>query len=381
MKPSFLIVGAGLFGATFARRAAEAGHRVLVIDRRTHIAGNCYTKLTAGIHVHQYGPHIFHTSSEKVWKFVNQFAQFNDYVHRGCVYYRGRHYSFPINLRTLKQVYNVESNAEALAHLEQSRQPINDPQNMREWLLSQVGEHLYETFFEGYTRKQWGRDPSELPASIARRIPIREVEDDRYYGDAARFQGIPVGGYTQLVANLLDHRGIEVELGVDFLEGRDAWSRRARRVVYSGPIDAYFDHRYGRLGYRSLRLEHETHKGWFQRATVLNYTDADVPFTRITEHKHFTKSTVPGTVITREYPEAYTGSNEPYYPIRDAANLGTLDKYRKLAKDETTIFGGRLGSYQYLDMDQVIAQALHTADLALNESPHEQKHHHLPAAG
>lgn len=370
MQFDFLIVGAGIFGATFARRVSEAGYSSLVIDRREHIAGNCFTTRMQGIDVHQYGPHIFHTASERVWTFVNQFAAFNSYVHRGCVNYRGRLYSFPINLLTLKQVYETESSEEAIAKLAKARVHIERPRSMREWWLSQVGEELYEIFFRGYTWKQWGKDPADLPASIARRMPVRTSECDRYYGASDVYQGIPIQGYTHLVEQLLDSEAIRVELGIDFLEQRDAWRQRARCVVFSGPIDAYFEYARGRLAYRSLRLDHERREGIYQSSAVVNYTEAVIPFTRVTEHKHFTSIQCQNTVVTREYVQPYDDKNEPFYPIRDVANLQVFKKYQQLAKHESAIFGGRLGTYQYYDMDQVIAQALSMADATIGaQSP------------
>ncbi|TWT35197.1 UDP-galactopyranose mutase [Posidoniimonas corsicana] len=364
----FLVVGAGLFGATFARRAADCGMRSLVIDRREHVSGNCFTESVDGIDVHRYGPHIFHTASDRVWAFVRRFGEFNKYQHRGRVSYKGRLYSFPINLATLRQVWGVESAAEARERIATERVAIERPKSMKDWLLSQVGEELYEMFFRGYTLKQWGQDPANLPAEIARRIPIRMTENDRYFKDSSVHEGIPVEGYTNLVASILDAPQIRVELGVDYFSHREQLSRQARRVVFSGKIDQYFGYERGRLAYRSLRFDDERLQGDYQSVAIVNYTDEAVPFTRITEHKHFAPSSVNHTIVTREYSMPHDRCNEPYYPVRDAANNAVLAQYEKLAGGTSVVFGGRLASYRYLDMDQVIAQAIRKADSAMEGS-------------
>lgn len=369
MKFDFLIVGAGPFGATFARKAAEAGRTSLVIDRRSHVAGNCYTESVDGIHVHRFGPHIFHTANERIWRFVNRFTRFNDYRHKAQVRHNGVDYSFPINLTTLRQLWGVESAEEARNRLANARRPCLRPRSMRDWLLSQVGEELYEIFFRGYSTKQWGRDPSALPASIVRRIPIRLSEDDRYFGDHIRFEGIPIGGYTQLFRRMLDHGNVYVELEADYFARRDDWERRARRIIYSGKLDAYFDYELGALAYRSLRFVEERRRGQAQDVAMVNYADQSVPYTRTVEHKHFEPTDVRHTIVTREYPEDHTPENDPYYPIRDAANVETLRRYRLLARGTRTVFGGRLGSYRYYNMDQVIAQAITAADRELGLGP------------
>jgi UDP-galactopyranose mutase len=349
-----------MFGAVFARRAAECGKRVLVIDKREHVAGNCYTERIAGIAVHRYGPHIFHTENARVWSFVNRFARFNNYAHHGRVHYRGQTYSFPINLMTLSQVWGVHTPAEAERKLREVRVPCARPRNLRDWILSQVGEELYEIFVRGYTTKQWGHDPSELPPSIIRRIPIRQTYDDRYFAD--RFQGIPIGGYTGLFENMLDHDAIDVRLGVDFFEHAPELEDAVARTVYTGKIDEYFDYRFGELEYRSLRFENELLQGDFQGAAVMNYTEGAVPFTRITEHKHFEFQTSSRTVITREYPAPCDRCQVPYYPIRNAANSALYERYRAEAHRLGLLLGGRLATYQYYDMHQVVAQALALAD-------------------
>jgi UDP-galactopyranose mutase len=356
----YLVVGSGMFGAVFARRAAECGKRVLVIDKREHAAGNCYSEKIAGVEVHRYGPHIFHTDNERVWTFINRFTQFNNYVHHGRVRHGGQTYSFPINLMTLSHLWGVQTPLEAERKLREVRVPCESPRNLCDWILSQVGEELYEIFVRGYTAKQWGRDPAELPPSIIRRIPIRQTYDDRYFSD--RFQGIPIGGYTRMFENMLDHDAIEVLLGVDYFEHAKDLKQAAVQTVYTGKIDEFFDYRFGELEYRSLRFEHEVLEGDFQGAAIMNYTEADVPFTRITEHKHFEFQTSSHTVITREYPAPCDRRQTPYYPIRDAANTALYEHYRTEAQRAGLLFGGRLATYQYYDMHQVVAQALVLAD-------------------
>ncbi len=361
----YLVVGCGMFGAVFARSTAEQGKRVLVVDKRNHIAGNCYSEAVAGIQVHRYGPHIFHTNDAEVWRFVNRFAEFNHYAHHGRAHYQGRTFSFPINLLTLQQLWGVNTPDEAERKLREVRIPCvphaphQDPCSLRDWILSQVGEELYEIFVRGYTTKQWGRDPSELPASIIRRIPIRSTYDDRYFED--RFQGIPIGGYTRLFENMLDHAAIEIELGVDYFDHALELQQAADKTVYSGKIDEFFGYCFGELEYRSLRFETEVLEGDFQGAAIVNYTDQSIPFTRITEHKHFEFRRCQQTVITREYPAAYARGQVPYYPIRDACQTALYERYRAEAERSGVVFGGRLATYQYYDMHQVIAQALAVA--------------------
>ncbi len=362
MPFDYVIVGAGLYGATFARRMAEKGCSSLIVDRRSHIGGNCYTEKVDGISIHRYGPHIFHTNNQRVWEFVNRFAEFNRYRHRGCVKHGERLFSFPINLMTLHQLWGVTTPAAARQKLDEVRQPIANPRNLEEWILSQVGWELYDTFVRGYTTKQWGRPPAELPASIIRRIPIRLTWDDHYFDD--KYQGIPVGGYTRLFENMLDHTAIRVETDVDFLAQRDELETLGKRLVYTGKIDEFFDYPFGALEYRSLRFETERVDGDFQGASIVNYADASVPHTRIVEHKHFEFSSASHSVITREYPQAHEAGREAFYPIGDAANLEKYHRYQELAESEAphVRFGGRLGSYRYFDMHQVIAQALKAAD-------------------
>jgi UDP-galactopyranose mutase len=355
----YIVVGCGMFGAVFARAAAERGGRVLIVDKRPHIAGNCYSEQVSGIHVHRYGPHIFHTSSEEVWRFVNRFAHFNDYVHRGAVEYRGRRFSFPLNLTTLAQLWGVATPEQAERKLAEVRVEGLGGDSVRDWILSQVGRELYETFIEGYTAKQWGRDPAELPSSIVKRIPIRMTHDDRYFDD--KYQGIPIGGYTRMFENMLDHSGIRIELGVDYFQHARPLRAMAAKIVYTGKIDEFFDYRFGELEYRSLRFETEVRRGDFQSAAIVNYTDRAVPYTRITEHKHFDAVASQHTVITREYPCAGGRDRVPFYPVRDAANTALYNRYRAEGMNSGVLFGGRLAAYQYFDMHQVIAQALSMA--------------------
>lgn len=356
----YLIVGAGLFGAVFAEQAMSRGKKVLVIDRREHIAGNCYTEQRHGIDVHVYGPHIFHTNSEKIWDYVRQFGEFNSFVNRPKVNYYDLIYSFPINLFTLYQLWGVTTPEAARQKLESVRLPISDPQNLEEWALSQVGRQLYETFIRGYTLKQWRRDPKELPASIIKRLPIRLSYDDNYFTDL--YQGIPVKGYTALIGNML--AGADIRLGHDYFEKRDFWDSIASKVVFTGRIDEFYEYKYGELDYRSLRFEHENLSiPDFQGNAIVNYTSAYVPYTRIIEHKHFTGVKTDNTYITREHPTDWAKGETPYYPINDARNGDIYAKYAELAKREKKyIFGGRLAEYRYYDMHQVIGSALAAAE-------------------
>ena len=354
----YLIVGSGLFGSIFAHEALRKGKSVLVIDKRPHIGGNCYTEKREGIDVHVYGPHIFHTSDERVWKFVNQFATFNNYVNRPKVNYRGKIYSFPINLMTLHQLWGVASPDEARRKLDEVRVPCENPRNLEEWILSQVGREVYETFIHGYTTKQWMREPKDLPSSIIKRLPIRLNFDDNYFNDT--YQGIPVGGYTGIFDNLL--QGCEVALGEDFFENRSKWEGMANRIVFTGKIDEYFGYEHGELDYRTLRFEHTTQDGDFQGNAVVNYTDAAVPYTRITEHKYFQPQDLektPRTIWTKEFPAEWSRGSVPYYPVGDEKNNEIYRKYRSIADNTgNVLFGGRLAEYKYYDMHQVVGSAL-----------------------
>jgi UDP-galactopyranose mutase len=356
----FLVVGAGMFGSVCARELTDAGHRVTVIEKRDHVGGNCFTRYVpeADCHEHVYGAHIFHTSDERIWTYVNRFARFNRYVNRVKVNWRGELYSFPINLFTLYQLWGVRTPDEARRKLESVREPIASPSNLEEWCLSQVGREIYGRFVRGYTMKQWRRDPRELPASLIRRLPIRLTFDDDYFDD--RYQGIPIGGYTAMFERLLD--GIEVHTGVDFLADREGWMAGHDRVIYTGALDAFFDYRLGSLEYRSLRFERELlDTPDFQGNAVINYTDEAVPWTRILEHKHFNPgSGTACTLVTREYPADWAQGGIEFYPVNTPDNDARFRKYRTLADEwsDQVSFGGRLAEYRYYDMHQVIGSAL-----------------------
>lgn len=349
----YLIVGSGLFGSIFARELTNIGYKCLVIDKRNHIGGNCFTESVEGINVHRYGPHIFHTSDDTVWNYVNKFCTFNNFINRPKVNFNGKIYSFPINLMTLYQLYNVSTPDQARLILDHVRYDIPNPKNLEDWILSQVGKEIYETFIKGYTTKQWGREPKLLPSSIIKRLPIRLNFDDNYYFD--KYQGIPIGGYTQIFEKLLD--GIEVKLNVDYFDDLDFWNNQANKIVYTGPIDRFYDYRFGKLEYRSLEFSTEIkHISDYQGNALINYTDIDTEYTRIIEHKHFEFGQQRNTVITKEYPR---NEGEPYYPINDSTNNARYYDYKELMKNETKIlFGGRLADYKYYDMHQVIASAL-----------------------
>ena len=364
MKYDYLIVGAGLYGAVFAQEAKRAGKTALVIDRRGHIAGNVYTERREGINVHVYGAHIFHTNDERVWRYVNEFAVFNRFTNSPVANYRGELYSLPFNMYTFNRMWGVVTPAEAEAKIREQRLAagITEPKNLEEQAISLVGRDIYEKLVKGYTEKQWGRLCTELPAFIIRRLPVRLTFDNNYFN--ARFQGIPAGGYTRLVENLLE--GVEVRTGVDFLKDRAALSALADKIVYTGAIDEYFDYRLGALEYRSVRFETETLDiPNFQGNAAVNYTDRETPWTRIIEHKWFefgldeNGNELPKTIISREYSQEWKPGDEPYYPVNDEKNNDLFARYKKLAEAEkNVIFGGRLGEYKYYDMDAVIAAAL-----------------------
>lgn len=364
----FLVVGAGMFGATFARLATDAGRRCLVIDKRQHIAGNCYTEERDGIHIHVYGPHIFHCNDHDIWAFVNRFACFNNFRNAPIALHRGKAYSLPFNMYTFNQLWGVTTPQEARARIESQRLKLDrEPANLEEQALALVGRDIYETLIRGYTRKQWQRDPKELPPEIIKRLPLRFTWDNNYFND--RHQGIPVDGYTRLFERMLD--GIEVRLGCDYLADRAAWNALARTVVFTGRIDEYFDYRFGELEYRTLRFESE----WldtdnYQGNAVVNYTEAEVPWTRIVEHKHFTPGNAsPRTCITREIPDTWSRNKVPYYPIGDARNSAIHRRYEELAAAEAgIIFGGRLAEYRYYDMHQVLGSAFKKFSTLKNDS-------------
>lgn len=361
---NYLIVGAGLYGATVARELTDAGHSVLVIDKRSHIAGNVYTEKTEGINVHIYGAHIFHTNNKQVWDYVNRFSVFNRFTNSPVANYHGELYSLPFNMYTFNKMWGVVTPEEAAAKIEEQRKEagITEPKNLEEQAISLVGTDIYEKLIKGYTQKQWGRPCTELPAFIIKRLPVRLTFDNNYFN--ALYQGIPVGGYTKMVENML--KGIEVQLNVDYLADKAKWDGMAERVIYTGPIDAYFGYSLGNLEYRSVRFETEVlDKPNFQGNAAVNYTDAETPWTRIIEHKWFefgkdeNGNDLPKTVISREYSSEWKLGDEPYYPVNDEKNGNLYQEYKKLAdKEENVVFGGRLGEYKYYDMDQVIAAAL-----------------------
>lgn len=361
MKYDYLIVGAGLFGAVFAQQAKQAGKTVLVIDKRSHLGGNVYTEEVEGIQVHRYGAHIFHTSDRKIWEYVQQFATFNRYTNSPVARYKDEVYNLPFNMNTFYQMWGVKTPEEAKEKLEsQIREAaVCEPKNLEEQALSLVGKDIYEKLIRGYTEKQWGKRAKELPSFIIRRLPVRYTYDNNYFNDS--YQGIPVGGYTRMVERMLD--GVEIRLNTDYFRAREELDRLADRVVFTGMIDAYYGECYGKLDYRSLRFETEVmDTPNYQGNAVVNYTEYEVPYTRIIEHKHFEFGTQPKTVITREYPAAWTGKEEPYYPINDERNNRLYEKYKALAdQEDRVIFGGRLGMYRYYDMHQVIAEALESA--------------------
>ena len=370
-KYDFLIVGAGLFGAVFAHEAKAAGKKVLVIDKRPNIAGNVYTEKVEGIHVHKYGAHIFHTNDRKVWEYVNRFAEFNRFTNSPVANYHGELYSLPFNMYTFNKMWGVVTPQEAAAKIEEQRKAagITEPKNLEEQAISLIGTDIYEKLVKGYTEKQWGRPCTELPAFIIKRLPVRLTFDNNYFN--ALFQGIPVGGYTKMVANMLE--GIEVRLGCDYLEDRGGWDAMADKVIYTGAIDAFYGFSQGTLEYRSVRFETELlDMPNFLGNAAVNYTDRETPWTRIIEHKWFEfgkdddGNDLPKTVISREFSSAWKPGDEPYYPVNDEKNGALYAKYKELAeKEEKVIFGGRLGEYKYYDMDQVIASALNASEKIL----------------
>lgn len=361
----YLIVGAGLYGAVFAAEAKKKGKTCLVIDKREHIAGNVYSKEMEGIQVHQYGAHIFHTNNKKVWDYITQFAEFNRFTNSPVANYKGELYSLPFNMYTFNKMWGVVTPEEAAAKIEEQRKAagITEPKNLEEQAISLVGTDIYEKLIKGYTEKQWGRPCSELPAFIIKRLPVRLTFDNNYFN--ALYQGIPMGGYTQMVANMLE--GTPVELGVDYLADRESWNAKAKKVIYTGSIDAYFDYALGELEYRSVRFETEVlDMPNYQGNAAVNYTDSETPYTRIIEHKWFEFGTQEKTVISREYSSEWSRGDEPYYPVNDEKNTALYEQYKSMAeKEEQVIFGGRLGEYKYYDMDAVIASALEAQEREL----------------
>ena len=363
-KYDYLVVGAGLYGAVFAHEAKKAGKSVLVIDKRDNIAGNVYTEKIEGIHVHKYGAHIFHTNNKKVWEYVNQFAEFNRFTNSPVANYHGELYSLPFNMYTFNKMWGVVTPEEAVAKIEEQKKEagITNPENLEEQAISLVGKDIFEKLIKGYTEKQWGRSCRELPAFIIKRLPVRLTYDNNYFN--ALYQGIPIGGYTKMVDNML--KGIEVRLGEDYLQQKDEYDSIAERVIYTGAIDAYFNFAIGHLEYRSVRFDTEVlDKPNYQGNAAVNYTDVETPWTRIIEHKWFEfgkdeqGNDLPKTVISREYSSEWKPGDEPYYPVNDEKNSSLYSEYKKMAdKEDKVVFGGRLGEYRYYDMDAVIASAL-----------------------
>lgn len=365
-KYDYLIVGAGLFGAVFAHEAAVKGKTCLVIDKREHIAGNIYTKEVEGIQVHEYGAHIFHTSDKKIWDYVGQFAKFNRYTNSPIAVYKDELYNLPFNMNTFSKLWGIKTPQEAKAIIDEQRKEIvGEPKNLEEQAISLVGRDIYEKLVKGYTQKQWGHACTELPAFIIKRLPVRFTYDNNYFNDF--YQGIPIGGYTKMVEKMLAHENITVQLGIDFFEKKEALAQDADTIVYTGMIDQYFGYCYGTLEYRSLRFETELlDESNYQGNAVVNYTEYEVPYTRIIEHKHFEYGTQEKTIITREYPATWVKGDEPYYPVNNDKNNEMYQKYKELGqKEANVIFGGRLGEYKYYDMHQVIASALECVENAI----------------
>ena len=342
MKYDYLIVGSGLYGSTFARLAKDAGKSVIVVEKRNHIGGNVYTENTEGINVHKYGAHIFHTDNKEVWEFVNRFAKFNDYKHQVIADYKGERYNLPFNMNTFKQMWNINTPEEAKKIIEEQSKDIKEINNLEDQCISMVGTDIYNKLVKGYTEKQWGRECKDLPSSIIKRLPLRFKFNNNYFND--QYQGIPIGGYTKLVENMLE--GIEVKLNYDYLKHKG--EIEFDKLVYTGPIDEYYDYCFGRLEYRTLRFEEETiNKEEYQGTSVINYTDKETPFTRIIEHKHFDNSISKNTIITKEYPSEWKLGDEPYYPVNDDKNNVLYNEYLDKSKNDNVIFGGRLAEYNY----------------------------------
>ena len=366
MKYDYLVVGAGLYGAVFAYEAKKKGKTCLVIDKRDHIAGNIYCENIHDINVHKYGAHIFHTSDKKIWDYVNQFAEFNNYINSPIARYKDELYNLPFNMNTFSKMWNIVTPQEAKDIIASQIADLNitEPKNLEEQALSLVGRDVYEKLIKGYTEKQWGRDCKELPSFIIKRLPLRFVYDNNYFND--RFQGIPMGGYTKIVEKMLD--GIEVRLNTNYLDNREKFDAMADKIVYTGMIDQFYDYKLGVLEYRSVRFEtEELDMENYQGNAVVNYTEREVPYTRIIEHKHFEFGKQPTTIISREYSSEWKKGDEPYYPVNNEKNNNLYQQYKELAdKEAKVIFGGRLGGYKYYDMDKVIAAALEMCETELN---------------
>lgn len=357
-KYDYLIVGAGLFGSIFAYEANRRGKKCLVIDKRNHIGGNIYCENIEGINVHKYGAHIFHTSNKEVWNYINSFVEFNRYTNCPVANYKGELYNLPFNMNTFYQLWKVKTPKEAMAKIEEQVKEANidEPKNLEEQAINLVGKDIYEKLIKGYTEKQWGKKATELPAFIIKRLPVRLTFDNNYFNDI--YQGIPIGGYNKIIERMLE--GVEVKLDTDFFKNREEFEKIADKIVFTGMIDEFYDYKFGTLEYRSLRFEHETlEEENYQGNAVVNYTEYEIPYTRIIEHKHFEYGNQDKTVITREYPATWNRGDEPYYPINNDRNNDMYIKYKELAdKEKSIIFGGRLAEYKYYDMHNVIEQAL-----------------------
>lgn len=365
MKYDYLVVGAGLYGAVFAYEAKKKGKTCLVIDKRDHIAGNIYCENVSGINVHKYGAHIFHTSDKKIWEYVNQFAEFNNYINSPVARYKNELYNLPFNMNTFSKMWNIATPQEAKDIIASQIADLNitEPKNLEEQALSLVGKDVYEKLIKGYTEKQWGRDCKDLPSFIIKRLPLRFIYDNNYFND--RYQGIPIGGYTKIVEKMLD--GIEVRLNTNYLDNREEFDAMGDKIVYTGMIDQFYDYKLGVLEYRSVRFEtEELPMENYQGNAVVNYTEREVPYTRIIEHKHFEFGKQPTTIISREYSSEWKKGDEPYYPVNNDKNNALYQQYKELAdKEHKVIFGGRLGGYKYYDMDKVIAAALEMCEKEL----------------
>ena len=365
MKYDYLVVGAGLYGAVFAYEAKKKGKTCLVIDKRDHIAGNIYCENVSGINVHKYGAHIFHTSDKRIWEYVNQFAEFNNYINSPVARYKNELYNLPFNMNTFSKMWNIATPQEAKDIIASQIADLNitEPKNLEEQSLSLVGKDVYEKLIKGYTEKQWGRDCKDLPSFIIKRLPLRFIYDNNYFND--RYQGIPIGGYTKIVEKMLD--GIEVRLNTNYLDNREEFDAMADKIVYTGMIDQFYDYKLGVLEYRSVRFEtEELPMENYQGNAVVNYTEREVPYTRIIEHKHFEFGKQPTTIISREYSSEWKKGDEPYYPVNNDKNNALYQQYKELAdKEHKVIFGGRLGGYKYYDMDKVIAAALEMCEKEL----------------
>lgn len=357
MNYDYLIVGSGLFGSICAYELNKLGKKVLVLEKRKHIGGNIYTENIEGIQVHKYGAHIFHTNDKFIWEYINKFSEFNRFTNSPLANYQGDLYNLPFNMNTFYQLWRVKTPVEAINKINEQRTEVEGktPTNLEEQAISLVGRDIYEKLIKGYTEKQWGRDCRTLPPFIIRRLPVRFTYDNNYFSD--KYQGIPIGGYTKIIEKMLD--GIDIKLDTDFLKDKEKWSGCSKSVIYTGPIDDYFNNKLGSLMYRSLKFESEIKDiENYQGNAVINYTERSVPFTRIIEHKHFEGVKSEKTVITREYPKEWKAGDEPYYPVNDEVNMDLYYRYRKLAKEENVYFGGRLAEYKYYDMHQVIRSAL-----------------------